>query len=260
MTDKSRQAQEEMYRFPYHYLIRFELEEYRSFSQFKNNPGGFRYASYLIRTLEEVARHKFESLIDIGCGDGFFLSKLSEKYPSKTLVGVDLSRRAIEFARLLNAPEDDKEPKVKFLCRDIIKDPLGRQFDLATCIHVLEHIPPELLGDLIEAVRELISDQGKFIVLVPTKNIPLEQCQRHYQHFDEQSLTDMLSECFHVERIEYLNNDRFWGRIISRCLSNRLFILNHSTMRDWLFKLYLRRFLRCSKFNGYTLFAVCQKR
>ena len=37
----AQRRQEEMYSFPYHYLIRFELEEYRSFSQFISNPSGF---------------------------------------------------------------------------------------------------------------------------------------------------------------------------------------------------------------------------
>lgn len=248
-----------MYGFPYHYLVDFEPNGYGAFRQCKNNSGGWRYASYLIRTIEQVGQHEFQSLVDIGCGDGFFLRKLAEKYPSKELAGLDLSERAIGFARLLNASDETSEINVEFICRDLIREPLNRRFDIATCVHVLEHIRPESLSEFLAAVRELINDGGKYIVLVPSTKGPLEKSKRHYQHFDEQSLTRALSEHFRVEIVEYLNNDGFWVKIISRIFTNRLFILNNSSLREWLFKLYMRRFLRCSRPNGYTLLAVCGK-
>jgi len=248
-----------MYEFPYHYLIKFEPDGYGSFCQCKNNSGGWRYASYLIRTIEEVGRHEFQSMVDIGCGDGFLLKKLAEKYPSKKFVGLDLSERAIGFAKLLNASDETSKMNVEFICRDLIREPLNRRFDMATCVHVLEHIRPESLSEFLAAVGELINNQGKFIVLVPSTKGPVEKTKRHYQHFDERSLTRVLSEHFRVETVEYLNNDGFWVKIISRIFTNRLFILNNSSLREWLFKLYMRRFLRCSRPNGHTLLAVCRK-
>ncbi len=248
-----------MYGFPYHYLIEFEPDGYGAFRQCKNNSVGWRYASYLIRAIEEVGRYEFHSMIDIGCGDGFFLKKLLEKYPSKELVGLDLSERAIGFAKLLNASDETSKINVEFICRDLIREPLNRRFDIATCIHVLEHIQPESLSEFIAAVRELINDGGKFIVLVPSTKGPLEKNKRHYQHFDEQSITRVLSEHFKVKIVEYLNNDGFWVKIFSRLFTNRLFILNNSSLREWLFKLYMRRYLRCSRPNGRTLLAVCEK-
>jgi len=256
---KERRAQEELYRFPYHYIIHFDTNGYKSFSQYKNRPYGYRYAGYLIRVLEEVACCDFSSLVDVGCGDGFFLKKLCEKYPSKELAGVDLCERAISFARLLNNVGDNGKGNVEFLCQDIAHEPLAREFDIATSIHVLEHIPPESLDDFLAATWKMIKEGGKFIVLVPSTNISKKRSTRHYQHFDEQSLTDLLSKHFKVERVEYLNNDRFWGKIISRLFTNKMFILNNDCLKEWLFKLYLRRFLRCSQPNGYTLLAVCKK-
>ena len=248
-----------MYEFPYHYLVDFETDGYGSFCQCKNNSGGWRYASYLIRTIEEVGRHELKSMVDIGCGDGFFLKKLAEKYPSKDLVGLDLSERAIGFAKLLNANDETSKKNIDFICRDLIREPMNRQFDIATCVHVLEHIRPESLSEFLVAVGEMINDQGKFIVLVPSTKSPVEKIKRHYQHFDKQSLTRVLSETFRVETVEYLNNDEFWVKIISRIFSNSLFILNNRSLREWLFKLYMRRFLRCSRPNGYTLLAICRK-
>lgn len=260
MSERLRQEiQEQMYGFPYHYLIEFEPDGYGAFRQCKNNSVGWRYASYLIRTIEQVGQHEFQSLVDIGCGDGFFLKKLSEKYPSKELAGLDLSERAIGFAKLLNQGDDGTKQNLEFLSCDITKEHLGQKFDLATCIHVLEHIRPESLSEFIAAVRELINDGGKFIVLVPSTKGPLEKTKRHYQHFDEQSITRVLSEHFKVKIVEHLNNDGFWVKIISRIFTNRLFILNNSSLREWLFKLYMRRFLRCSRPNGRTLLAVCEK-
>jgi len=247
-----------MYRFPYHYIVQFDLDGYGSFSQHMNNPGGFRRAGYLIRAFEKIDSLEFDSLIDIGCGDGYFLNMLSKKYPSKQLVGVDICAQAIEFAKLLGSGDGIVEKNTEFLFRDIVKEPLDRQFDLATSVAVLEHIPPDFLKDFLAATSNLIKNGGRFIALVPSSRKAVKS-RRHYQHFDEQSLGELLSEHFEVECVEYLNNDFFWGQIISLLLSNKLFILNSRSIREWLFKLYVRWFLRCSQSNGYMFLVVCKK-
>lgn len=257
--EKKRQVQEELYRFPYHYLIEFEADGYSSFCQYKNNSGGWRYASYLIKAIEEIEHIEFDNMIDIGCGDGFFLKKLSQKYPSKELAGVDLCEKAIGFANLLNCSDDKTTKKIEFFCRDIMKDPLEKKFDLATSIHVLEHIPPELLKDFLEANANLLKSDGRFIVMVPSTNCPIKNISRHYQHFDDKLLTKLLSKCFEVETIKYLNNDCFWVKIISRIFSNNLFILNNRYFREGLFKFYMRCFIHGSRSNAFTLMAVCRK-
>ena len=90
------------------------------------------------------------------------------------MAGLDLSERAIGFARLLNASDETSEINVEFICRDLIREPLNRRFDIATCVHVLEHIRPEALSEFLAAVRELINDGGKYICLVPSPNGPLD--------------------------------------------------------------------------------------
>lgn len=47
--------------------------------------------------LEELKTEEFGSAIDIGCGDGFFIGKLFEKFPTKKIVGIDSSARAISL-------------------------------------------------------------------------------------------------------------------------------------------------------------------
>ena len=252
-------SQERLYEFPYHHLIEFDSLDGTGFSQCRNHAGGYRYAAYLIRLLEVVGALDFSSLIDIGCGDGYFLRNLAERMPNRNLMGVDLSDSAIEWARLFSKRLDNKSHAVNFECRDVVANPLPRQFDIATSIHVLEHIPPETLPGFVRANAALVRPGGQFIAMVPSTRLSVARIKRHYQHFTADSLGALLSPQFRVDSIEHLNNDRVGGAILSKLLTNRLFILNSAFLRDRLFRFYVRHFLRCRKPVGFTLMAVCTR-
>jgi 2-polyprenyl-3-methyl-5-hydroxy-6-metoxy-1,4-benzoquinol methylase len=71
------------------------------------------------------------SLLDAGCGEGFFL-RYAEKYYKA--VGVDISEYAINRARKLCK-------KALLYIQDVTKLDLGTlKFDIVTCFDVLEHL------------------------------------------------------------------------------------------------------------------------
>lgn len=255
----ARLEQDRLYDFPYHHLVDFDARTGAGFTQFRNHTGGYRYAGYLFRLLELLETQRFTSLIDIGCGDGFFLSKLAQRLPDRMLAGVDLCERAIQLARLFNMRADGSPNGVSFESRDIIAAPMDTPFDVATSIHVLEHIPPDFLPEFVRANAALVRPGGRYIAMVPSTRLNLKRIKRHYQHFTGDSLRDVLSHDFNVDEIEYLNNDRPWGGLLSKLLTNRLFVLNSPFLRDRIFRLYLHHFLRCRKPNGLTVMAVCTR-
>lgn len=255
----ARVEQDRLYDFPYHHLVDFDARTGAGFCQSRTHAGGYRYAGYLFRLLELLDGMTFQSLIDIGCGDGFFLSKLAQRAPDRKLCGVDLCERAIELAKLFNMRADGSPNGVDFQSRDIIATPMDTQFDAATSIHVLEHIPPDFLPGFIRANAALVRPGGRFVAMVPSTRLNVNRIRRHYQHFTGESLSAALANDFRVDAVEYLNNDRPWGGLLSKLLVNRFFVLNSPGLRDRLFRLYLRRFLRCSKPNGMTVMAVCTR-
>ncbi|WP_263834159.1 class I SAM-dependent methyltransferase [Salinibacter sp.] len=136
---------------------------------------------------DELSDFSFESLIDIGCGDGRFLREMRKQYPNKEILGVDYSQRAIELARAMN-------PTLAFETRNIIEEPVDRTFDIATLIEVLEHIPPAQMKQFIEQVYAVLQPQGHIILTVPHVNKSVSD--KHYQHFDTEKLRRVLDPYF----------------------------------------------------------------
>ena len=65
-------------------------EKYDSVAHFQRNVGG--------ELLEKIPTIQPKCIVDLGCGTGYFLPNLSEKYPNANLIGFDLSEEMIRFA------------------------------------------------------------------------------------------------------------------------------------------------------------------
>ena len=95
----------------------------------------------------------FETVLDVGCGQGSFLAQLRAKFPQIKPTGVDISVKAIELARL-------RVPEGQFQILDIARDSLDKKYDLVVCSEVLEHIPVD-----ITAIKNLAGMTGKYLVV-----------------------------------------------------------------------------------------------
>lgn len=136
------------------------------------------------RKLIEKYHSSFNSVLDIGCGDGAFLSVFEDKRS----VGVEPSAKARELCV-------KKGLEVAPSILDI-----NETFDIITLWHVLEHLP-DLKGDLT-AIKSLLSDQGRLFIAVPNcKSWDAEyygefwagyDVPRHVWHFDKESLESTL--------------------------------------------------------------------
>ncbi len=191
---KSQQIQEDQYLFPYHYLPqrqqgRVSLAEYWGW--------GMRYLGGIELVLDWLTEFRFESAIDVGCGDGRFLGELKRHFPAVRTVGVDYSERAIRFASAFN-------PDVAYRASDITKDPPAGRFDLVTSLEVIEHIPPPELPAFVAAMQRLLAEGGTLIVTVPHRNKAV--IDKHFQHFDSDSLGNLLRP--HFASIEFRPFDR----------------------------------------------------
>jgi len=175
------------------------------------------------RKLVERRHSSFSSVLDIGCGDGAFLSVFEDK----RIAGVEPSNRARELCV-------KKGLKVASSISDI-----DETYDIITLWHVLEHLP-NLKGDL-KTINTLLSDKGRLFVAVPNcKSWDAEyygefwagyDVPRHVWHFDRESLEGTLvSAGFEIEAYEPQRFDLFYVAYLSEKYKGGRFALSKAVL------------------------------
>ena len=242
-------SQESQYALPYHYIP--TLSDGR-FAQHLYWSWGYHYLGGLRLALTHLESASFESLVDIGCGDGRFLRELRHRFPEKQLLGIDYSQRAIGLAGAMN-------PDLRFRCADIYAEEPAGQFDVVTLLEVLEHIPIDRVDSFVAALSRYLEPGGRLLLTVPHQNKARQE--KHYQHFTSESLEKVLAPHFEIEtRVFFDKRSRLLTRMIDTLLRNRLFILNNRTMLSALFTFYCDHLLYCDEKHCGRLFVRGRRR
>jgi len=94
--------------------------------------GGFE------RTLQELLQHAApESILDVGCGEGVLTERWAEQLDPRQVVGIDLEDPMLQAEWAAR-----QRPNLQFRAMPAEHLPFGDgEFDLATAIEVLEHVP-----------------------------------------------------------------------------------------------------------------------
>ena len=177
--DERAAEQDAEYVFPYHHIAHFDSAV--SASRARILQWAVEYLVYMRRVVDLVAERAPQSVLDVGCGDGRFLGLLPTSIARR--VGVDLSERAISFARAFH-------PEIEFHARDAGE--LNEQFDIVTAIEVLEHVPEPHVAGFLNTLAERTRPGGTLMIVVPTVNAPVPM--KHYRHYDESLLVRSLRE------------------------------------------------------------------
>jgi len=197
---------------------------------------------------DQLEKISFESLIDIGCGDGRFMRELNYKYPNVKTLGIDYSERAIGLAQSLN-------PNINFKVKNVINQSTNEKFDAAVLIEVLEHIPPNKISEFLCGVKRTLKNGGNIVLTVPHKNNRLPE--KHYQHFQSEDLRKLFKFEFEVLKIIPFDTASsklpLWQRL-PRSIFRRIlggkgkhFIVTNSWLNKRFFELYKRKYLYNTK-------------
>lgn len=106
-----------------------------------------------------------KKVLDIGCADGTFTKVIFQKTKAEKLIGIDVLKTSIDYARKRFA----KNSRMKFGVADAHHLPFGRdEFDAVFCLEALEHVLNPL--KVLQEIYRVLKKSGYAIVLVPSEN------------------------------------------------------------------------------------------
>ena len=166
---------------------KFWNERYHSLPSLGSGPGSRAYAAWIKRRLitEHVATRGVRSILDLGCGDMYWMAEVP--IGGVTYTGVDISDVIVDRNRA-------RLPQFEFLLHDFAAAPLGRSADLVLCFDVLIHqLAPEQFRATLRNV--LASVGGVALISYLTANASagsqLPETPQEIRQ-DEQELLDFL--------------------------------------------------------------------
>lgn len=244
---EQQKIQDDAYSFPYHYIPAFD--DY--FRHFIEESWGMAYCASIEFIIDELKKVQFETLIDVGCGDGRLLREIDKVFNEKQLVGVDTSKKAISLANSLN-------PNMNFKNIDISK--IDSKYDIVTLIEVLEHVPVDGVESFVFDLSNLLNDNGIALLTVPSLNRNYDS--RHFQHFSVALLRSLFENRFNIEEVIYIERipSNLLDKFIYLYLNNRYLIIKNKTFLSCIYEYYKKRFV-CDKYcQSYRIFIRLKKR
>ena len=112
-----------------------------------------------------LKKYDCESLLDIGCGNGEFINFLDYKKIFKNILGIDPDFYKIQKAKSLN-PSNNVSIECTHGSFEDCSD-YHMQFDVVTCIEVIEHIS---LSDINTFTRTVFEKVKPKLIVVTTPN------------------------------------------------------------------------------------------
>ncbi len=143
-------------------------------------------------------------IVDIGCGDLFFLETLSEREPKATLIGIDPALTT-EFVCEYNK-KDKKGGLQVFQNDNQISSDLG-PCSIVLLLDVLEHIHDETSFLKMLASKPYITNETYFIIAVPAFQSLFSSHDtfvKHYRRYSNSTISTLMTKSgFRVSRIGY---------------------------------------------------------
>lgn len=170
------------------------VEHYNKLGDFRSD---FRNAN-LFRLVATLVKGK--SVVDIGCGAGFFLGLLKEQ--GKEVLGIEPNQGMRDLCSKAN-------PDVTTILgsAEEVDTLLGKPVDTVTMLDVLEHIEKDV--DQVKKVYAVLKEGGEFVIVVPAHPFlyGIRDIQMgHYRRYTKKALCELLtSNGFTIQYIRHWN-------------------------------------------------------
>ena len=147
-------------------------------------------------------------------------NKRHKKQNQSTEIGIDLSEKAISFAKAFSNGYE-------FYCKDIFD--VKEKFNTVCLIEVIEHIPDGELSSFIDESFKKVDVGGYLIISVPTTVDPVQK--KHFRHYDESLLNKHINhKNFKIISGQFQVNFKYKKTTAPKILLNSLTIskwINH---------------------------------
>ena len=104
-------------------------------------------------------------VIDIGCGGGILAESMARKGANVT--GIDLSEKALKVADL-HSLESGVNVRYKLIAAETMADEEAGQYDVVTCMEMLEHVPDP--SAIVKACATLVKPGGHIFLSTLNRN------------------------------------------------------------------------------------------
>ena len=151
-----------------------------------------------------------DSVLEIGCGEGFVAGQLSARHSGGVYAGVDLNEKDLQNLRAKFPTVDAHQGSIYDLSF------LGRDFDVVVCAEVMEH-----LDDPAAALEQIIERRPSWVIL----SVPHEPwfCLSNFAR--GKNITRFGNDPEHVN---------LWGRSgFRKVLDSRLVVERQETSYPW---------------------------
>lgn len=156
-----------------------QKEYYETFNKVANWQNLQRYLSKRSnKFLFRINLRQRGTILDVGCGKGFFHSSFQENYKHSRTIGIDLSFRQCSLGK-------DNFPECQFIVGDAKDLPFrSKEFNLVFANALLHHVsnPKRVIDEMIRVCEPsghvVVVEQNKFNPLIALLSL-VKQCERN---------------------------------------------------------------------------------
>ena len=165
----------------------------------EENKGEVFWAEHYVRYTLSSQFVRNKTVLDIACGSGFGSHYLAMK-GAKKVIGVDISREAISYARKKYAARN-----IEYLVGDCEDIPLPEgSVDMVVSFETIEHVKD--YKKFLSEIKKVVKPDFLVIISTPNRVVYPEGNPFHIKEFNFLELENLLSKYFKNTKFLYQNN------------------------------------------------------
>ncbi len=105
--------------------------------------------------IDRLAPLSGKRVLDVGCGGGILTESMAAR--GSTVMGIDMAEKPLKVAQL-HLLESGREVDYRYISAEALATEMPGQFDIVTCMELLEHVPAPAVT--VEACARLVKPSG----------------------------------------------------------------------------------------------------
>ena len=195
----------------------FRSSYFTELAHLEENNFWFRSRNRLILWALDKYHPNFQSLLEVGCGTGYVLSGVSEKFPYAALHGSEIFVAGLGFAAA-------RLPSVNFMQMDARSIPFQEEFDVIGAFDILEHVEED--ERILMQISTALKPGGFMLLTVPQHAwlwSPIDEYACHVRRYDASGLhSKIVAAGFQIIRSTSFVTTILPAMVLSRLLQKKV--------------------------------------